>query len=87
MTRSQQIRALALGLLAKRPDGFGYPQDTLVAEVILLSGDTQVPEKMEVRAALDELVEECCVSRRVHPILGSVYYELTTQGRSFAPIL
>ena len=85
MTRTQKIRALTLGLLAKRPVDFGYPQDTLVGEVILSAGDEQEPEPMEVRTEIDRLVEECCITRSVNAILGSVYYTLTDKGRACAP--
>lgn len=85
MTRTQKIRINALGLLAKRPENFGYPQDTLVAEVRLQTGDEQMPEKMEVRAVLDELVDEGCITRSINPIIGSTYYEITPKGRQFAP--
>lgn len=85
MTRTQKIRMMALGLLAKRPADIGYPQHTLVAEVRMYTGEDPMPERMEVRAALDELVEEGCVALSVNPILGVTYYTLTEKGRRFAP--
>lgn len=85
MTRTQKIRMMALGLLAKRPADIGYPQHTLVAEVRMYTGEDPMPERMEVRAALEELEEEGCIARSVNPILGSVFYTLTDKGRANAP--
>lgn len=84
MTRTQKIRAMALAVLNKRPQGFGCPQEALVAEVKNLAEEVKEIQPMEVVNALEQLEDEGCTESSTNPVLGIRYWEITEKGKPFA---
>lgn len=85
MTRKQRIRIAILGLCARRPAGYGYPEDALKAEVIMFVDDPHEVLPVEVCNNIEELVDEGYLYRQTNPVLGSNIYEITAEGKKYAP--